>query len=79
MGRDFAARRKHGFRVPYESWFRKLPRERLERRLTPPGIEQWLDPQRLVKLVLESPRGLEFLWPCLMFAEWFRHHGGARA
>jgi asparagine synthase (glutamine-hydrolysing) len=76
MGRAFAQRRKHGFRVPHEGWFCRLPRERLERHLSPEGIDRWLDRKHLVRLVLDMPRGLEFLWPFLMFAEWYRHHGG---
>jgi asparagine synthase (glutamine-hydrolysing) len=75
LGRELAERRKHGFRVPHRGWFRRLPRERLEWHLTPPGIERWLDRDRLLHLVLDTPRGVEFLWPCLMFTEWYRHHG----
>jgi asparagine synthase (glutamine-hydrolysing) len=79
MGREFAARRKQGFRVPHEGWFRALPRERLAELLSPPGVEEWLDRRRTEELILGSPRGLEFLWTTLMFTLWFRHHGGARA
>jgi len=77
MGPDFAERGKHGFRVPHEAWLRRLPRERLARQLAAPGIEAWLDPGALRQLVLDRPRGLELLWPFLVFAEWQRQHRGA--
>jgi asparagine synthase (glutamine-hydrolysing) len=75
VGPGYSERRKHGFRVPHEAWFRRLPRERLARHLLAPGIERWLDLGALQRLVLDSPRGLELFWPFLMFAEWHRHHG----
>jgi asparagine synthase (glutamine-hydrolysing) len=78
MGEAFAERRKHGFRVPQEAWFRRLPREELERRVWSPGLERWLDRTALQRTIFESPRGLRFFWAYLMFAAWYRHHGAAR-
>ena len=43
MGAEFADRKKHGFRLPEVSWFRGLPRARLEEHLRSDGIEEWLD------------------------------------
>jgi asparagine synthase (glutamine-hydrolysing) len=77
MGEEFVARRKQGFRLPELSWFRAMPREKLESSLfAAEGIEEWLDPARLRGLLLESPRGLELAWPFLAFAAWLRSSGG---
>lgn len=73
----FADRKKHGFRVPKESWLRAVDREQLRRRLVAPGIERWISPTALERLLLDRPRGLEFAWPFLVFAAWLRHHEGA--
>jgi asparagine synthase (glutamine-hydrolysing) len=75
MGRRFADRKKHGFRVPKESWLREVPRGRLEEHLFPRGIESWLDRRALCSLLFSTPRGLELAWPYLMFAAWYRRYG----
>jgi asparagine synthase (glutamine-hydrolysing) len=75
-GDDFVNRRKHPFGVPTVDWFRRLPADRLRELLLVPGIEQWLDRGRLERLLFRSRRGLEFLWPYLMFAHWHRRFGG---
>jgi asparagine synthase (glutamine-hydrolysing) len=77
MGRDFADRKKHGFRVPKENWLREVPRGRLEASLFPDGIEAWLDRRGLCELLFATPRGLELAWPFLMFAAWYRRYGGS--
>jgi asparagine synthase (glutamine-hydrolysing) len=77
MGEDFVNRRKHPFGVPTVAWFRKLPTARLRELLLADGVDQWLDPSRLERLLFRSRRGLEFLWPYLMFSHWYRRFGGA--
>ena len=77
MGKDFADRKKHGFRVPKENWLREVPRGRLEESLFPDGIEAWLDRRGLCELLFATPRGLELAWPFLMFAAWYRRYGGS--
>ncbi len=79
MGQEFADRKKHGFRVPKESWLRTLPRERLEERLFPEGVEAWIDRRGLCSLLFDNRRGLEFAWPFLMFAAWYRQQGTVAA
>jgi len=79
MGRKFADRKKHGFRVPKENWLREVGRAELEARLFPEGIEAWLDRDGVSSLLFDAPRGLEFAWPFLTFAAWYRRHADARA
>ena len=78
MGDEFANRKKHGFRLPEVSWFRGLPRERLEQHLRSDGLEEWLDWKRLTGFLLDSPRGLEFFWPFMAFSAWHRCYVAGR-
>ena len=64
--------KKHGFRLPEVSWFKGLPRARLEEHLRSDGLEQWLDWSRLTAFLLDSERGLEFFWPFMAFSAWHR-------
>jgi asparagine synthase (glutamine-hydrolysing) len=71
MGRDFVERRKHGFSVPTRSWLRALGPEKLLGTVFTGGVERWLDPERVGRL-LRHRRGIELVWPFLVFSHWHR-------
>jgi asparagine synthase (glutamine-hydrolysing) len=72
MGVGFGDRPKRGFTVPQHRWIGAQPTASLREVLLPEGVEAWLDPAKLTRHVLESPRGIELAWPLLVFAHWFR-------
>ncbi len=72
MGADFVARRKQGFTVPVRRWLQEEPDARLLDGLLPSGIERWLDPARVRRVIVEHPRGRDLAWPLLAFAHWVR-------
>lgn len=72
LGADFVERPKQGFTVPAGRWIAAIPAADLEAALFTPGVEHWIDPDRVRSHVLRSPRGRGFLWPLLAFAYWVR-------
>ena len=72
MGDAFVTRRKQGFTVPRLRWIRQQAPDGLRHDLLSGGIEAWLDPDKVDRHVLGTPRGLELAWPLLAFAHWVR-------
>ncbi len=72
-------RRKHGFTLPVDQWFRHELRDMMLDLLSPEHLRQVgvLNPQTVPKLVSEHLEGKrnhkEVLWACLVFVLWSRN------